>query len=147
MKLKIMEMRQEHIAQIAQLEQNCFSDPWSENSIRSELENPLSLWLVAVDGEQVIGYIGSQTAAGESDVMNLAVAPAFRCCGIGQRLVEELVCALRRNGVAALTLEVRDSNAAAIGLYEKLGFTCIGVRPNYYFHPREDARIMRKELI
>ena len=147
MEWKIVPMAQHHVAQITELERLCFSDPWSENSVRSELENPLSFWLAAVAGEQVIGYIGSQTAAGESDIMNLAVTPEFRCRGVAQRLVTELSDALRKREASALMLEVRVSNHAAIRLYEKMGFIRVGLRPNYYFHPREDALIMRKELI
>ena len=71
-------MESRHVPQVAALEKMCFCDPWSENSVASELENPLSRWLVAVEGEQVLGYVGSQTVLDESDMMNLAVDPAFR---------------------------------------------------------------------
>ena len=138
-------MTNAHVAQIAQLEKLCFSDPWSENSIASELDNRLSTWLVAVDGDTVAGYVGSQSVMGWADMMNIAVHPDYRRQGIAWELVERLVAALQKNDVTCLTLEVRASNAPAIGLYEKLGFNQVGRRPNYYFHPKEDAYIMRKE--
>ena len=92
--MMIEPMNASHVPQIAQLEKRCFSDPWSEKSIASELENPLSVWLVAVDGGQLIGYVGSQTVLGETDMMNLAVAPEARRQGTGRALVLALVDAL-----------------------------------------------------
>ena len=142
----IRKMRREDVCEIAALERMCFSDPWSENSVASELVNPLSSWLVAVDGGKVVGYIGSQAVLDAADVMNLAVAPEYRRRGIAQALLQELTHCLRKKNVIALLLEVRVSNAPAIALYEKLGFVKVGCRPKYYHNPREDALILRKEL-
>lgn len=138
-------MESAHVSQVAQLEKLCFSAPWSENSISSELTNPLSCWLVALDGDRVAGYVGSQTVLDESDMMNIAVDPQYRRQSIAQALVEELVKCLARKGSRCLTLEVRASNAGAIALYGKLGFIQVGLRKNYYRNPREDAMILRKE--
>ena len=138
-------MTDAHVAQVAELEKICFSDPWSEKSVASELCNPLSLWLVAMDGETVAGYVGSQSVADEADMMNVAVHPDYRRKGIARRLVEGLVAALREKGVYSLALEVRASNVPAISLYEGLGFSQVGLRPNYYRNPKEDAYILRKE--
>jgi len=138
-------MTADHVSQVAQLERECFHDPWSENSIASELNNPLSLWLVALDGQQVAGYVGSQSVMGEADMMNIAVSSGYRRMGIAQELVERLVTALQENEVHALTLEVRASNEPAKALYSKLGFYQVGCRPNYYRNPKEDALILRKE--
>ena len=139
-------MNESHVQQIAQLEQQCFSDPWSENSIASELDNALSYWLVAEDNGVIAGYVGSQSVLDGADMMNLAVAPAYRRQGIGQALVTALIDYLQQKGIIVLLLEVRVSNDPAIALYQRLGFQQIGRRPNYYHHPREDALIMRKEL-
>lgn len=147
MEYKIIPMEARHVFEIAEMERLCFPDPWSENSVASELDNPLSLWLVAEADGKVVGYIGSQSAAGESDIMNLAVLPEGRRFGVAMALISALEDSLKKAGNTALMLEVRDSNEPAITLYEKMGFVCVGVRPKYYFHPREDARIMRKELI
>ena len=138
-------MNASHVAQIAELEKICFSDPWSEKSINSELNNELAIWLTAIVGERVAGYIGSQTVIDETDMMNVAVHPDFRRRGIAETLVNELVQHLKVRGSHCLTLEVRASNTPAIALYEKLGFTDIGRRKNYYRNPREDALILRKE--
>ena len=143
--MTIEKMNAGQVAQIAALEKICFSDPWSENSIASELENRLAHWLVALEGETVAGYIGSQTVMGESDMMNVAVHPDFRRRGIAEALVKRLVEDLQAMESHCLTLEVRATNAPAIALYEKLGFFQVGRRKNYYRNPREDALILRKE--
>ena len=134
-----------HVSAVAALERVCFTDPWSEKSVSDELKNPLSLWLVALEGDCLAGYVGSQSVMGESDMMNVAVAPAFRRKGIAEKLVNELVAQLTKAGNHCLSLEVRASNEAAISLYQKLGFTQVGRRPKYYRNPREDALILRKE--
>ncbi len=134
-----------HVEQVAAMEKLCFSMPWSERAIESELSNPLSLWVVAVDRDTVAGYVGSQSVMGEADMMNLAVLPAYRRSGVGETLVRELICRLHEQQVNCLTLEVRASNVGAIALYQKLGFEQVGRRPNYYVDPREDALILRKE--
>ena len=139
-------MREIHVPQVAALEKTCFSDPWSESSVRSELENSLSLWLVALADEKVVGYIGSQSVMGESDMMNVAVDPAYRRQGIAEKLVAELARQLKALGNACLSLEVRASNTGAIALYGKLDFQQVGRRPNYYRNPKEDALILRKTL-
>ena len=143
--IEYVTMTLDHVLQVAQLEKECFHDPWSERSIASEVSNPLSLWLVAVDGQQVAGYVGSQTVMDEADMMNIAVSPAYRRMGIAQELVERLVSALCQKGVHSLTLEVRASNEPAKALYGKLDFQQVGRRPNYYRNPKEDALILRKE--
>ena len=138
-------MERRHVPQVAALEKECFCDPWSEGSVASELGNPLSRWLVALEGEQVLGYVGSQTVLDESDMMNLAVDPAFRRRGIARALVCALMEQLRKMGSRCLTLEVRASNESAQALYACLGFVQVGRRKNYYLNPKEDALILRKE--
>lgn len=140
-------MNEHHVAQVAALEKVCFSDPWSVNSIASELRNPLSLWLVAMDGEALAGYVGSQAVMGEADMMNVAVSPDYRRQGIAGELVTRLVEELKGRGNHSLALEVRESNLGAIALYQKLGFTQVGYRPGYYRNPKEGALILRKEWV
>lgn len=141
--MKIVLMEEGHVPQVAALEKLCFSDPWSEKSVASELSNPLSLWLVALDGDVVAGYIGSQTVLDETDMMNVAVHPDYRRRGVARMLVGSLVDALVKRGSHRLTLEVRASNEPAKRLYETLGFTQVGLRKNYYRAPREDALILQ----
>ena len=145
MKYEILSMQARHVPQIAALERLCFSDPWNEAAVGGELENPLSLWLVAEQNGAVLGYVGSQMVPPEADMMNIAVAPEARRQGIAEALVHALEAALREKGTESLTLEVRVSNLPARTLYEKLGFEPVGLRKNYYFHPKEDACILRKD--
>ena len=142
--MTIERMNETHVAAVAALEKLCFADPWSLSSIASELNNPLALWLVAVEDGDLIGYIGSQSVMGESDMMNVAVHPDHRRKGLGEMLVLALCEALSGENTS-LALEVRSSNAPAISLYEKLGFVQVGLRRNYYRNPKEDALILRKE--
>lgn len=138
-------MTQAHVTAVAELEKLCFSMPWSQNAIEYELTNPLSVWIVAVDGQQVAGYIGSQAVMDEADVMNVAVLPEYRRQGVACGLVDALITALSAKQVHSLTLEVRASNEPAKAMYDKLGFVQVGRRPNYYRAPKEDALILRKE--
>lgn len=143
--IKIVPMTDVHVGSVAELEAMCFSDPWSINSVASELNNPLSLWLVAIEEDKVVGYVGSQTVIGETDMMNVAVHPEHRRCGIARMLIDALVLALQEKQSHCLTLEVRASNEPAIALYTVLGFTEVGRRRNYYRNPKEDALILKKE--
>lgn len=142
----IERMNQCHVAQVAEIEKLCFHDPWSEKSIAGELENKLSLWLVAMEDGRVAGYVGSQTVMGWTDMMNIAVHPDYGRKGIAEALVQALMEMLKEQGSECLTLEVRASNEPAKTLYAKLGFVEVGRRPNYYRNPKEDALILRISL-
>lgn len=143
--MTIIQMTSAHVPQVALLEGLCFQDPWSERSIASELGNPLSLWLVAMEEDRLLGYVGSQTVLDETDMMNVAVDPAARRQGVARALIQELTAQLKQRGSRKLSLEVRASNLGAIRLYESLGFARLGCRPGYYRNPREDAWILGKE--
>ena len=132
------------VPSVAALEKLCFSDPWSVSSIASELDNPLSLWLVWEEDGTAAAYLGVQRVPPQADVMNVAVSPALRRRGIARALFAELERRLPE--IEELFLEVRASNSGAIALYRTLGFEQVGRRPNYYLDPREDALILRKEL-
>lgn len=145
--MELVKMSKAHVASVAAIEKECFGvDAWSEKSVASELTNKLSLWLVAVDGDRVAGYVGSQTVCDETDMMNVAVTADYRRQGLGEKLVLALVEELKAIGSHCLTLEVRASNTPARTLYEKLGFLQVGCRKNYYHNPREDALILRKDF-
>ena len=139
-------MDESHVAAIAQIEKLCFSDPWSEKSIATELSSKLSCWLVAMEDDILVGYVGSQSVLGESDMMNVAVHPDFRRQGIAEALVQGLMVALKEKGNYSLALEVRASNEPAKRLYGKLGFQQVGCRKNYYRNPREDGLILKIAL-
>ncbi len=132
------------VPSVAALEKLCFSDPWSASLIASELDNPLSLWLVWEEDGAAAAYLGVQRVPPQADVMNVAVSPALRRRGIARALFAELERRLPE--IDELFLEVRASNSGAIALYRTLGFEQVGRRPNYYLDPREDALILRKEL-
>ena len=143
--MTITEMTLWHVPQVADLERLCFSYPWSETSVASELDNELSTWLVAEEEGLVLGYVGSQTVLDETDMMNIAVHPDYRRRGIAASLIEALVFSLKVRGSRSLKLEVRTSNHPAIALYEGMGFVRLGLRKNYYRNPKEDALILGKE--
>ena len=120
----IAKMNEAHVAEVAALEAHCFSEPWSEKSVASELTNPLSLWLVALEGENVIGYVGSQTVMGWTDMMNVAVHPDHRRRGVGKALVRELhqIAGERLAGGGEENIIMYTcANENATGFYEKLG--------------------------
>ena len=140
--VRIVPMTADHLDEVAELERICFSTPWSRNMLAEELDNYLSAFLVALDdNDKVAGYAGLQAVLDEGYINNVAVDPRFRRQGVAGQLVE----AFLRFGAARLaflTLEVRASNAPAIALYEKYGFTQAGRRRDYYDDPKEDALLM-----
>ena len=145
--MEIVKMTADHVSQVAAIEKECFGrEGWSERSVAGELTNALAFWLVAIEGDRVVGYVGSQTVCGETDMMNVAVTAEFRRRGIAEQLVLSLVENLKAMESRCLTLEVRSSNTPAQALYEKLGFQQVGLRPRYYQNPREDALILRLEF-
>ena len=144
--VKILPMAEAQVGQIAALEAETFSLPWDEASIRRELTNRLSLWLVALEDETVLGYVGSQTVFEETDILNVCTAPAARRQGVAEALMTELEKQLAPKGVEKIALEVRASNEPAIALYKKLGYTRVGLRRGYYEKPREDALVLQKTV-
>ena len=137
----------EHLSQAAEIERLCFSDPWSEKMLAEHLANPCSLTLAAVDGVgRLLGYVGLLAVVDEGYITNVAVRPDCRCQGVASSLLQALEARGRARNLTFLTLEVRQSNAPARALYEKLGYLQAGLRRNYYENPREDAVIMTKTL-
>ena len=130
------------IAAVAQIEQRCFSDPWSENSFRLCLSENTDFFLLEADGV-VCGYaVFDRTLGNEGELHNIAVAPEIRGKGLSRLLMDALVDSAKRNGVERVMLEVRASNEAAIALYTKYGFEKVGLRPGYYRNPTENAILM-----
>lgn len=135
-------MNAAHVDGVCALEKNCFVHPWSRQSIESALENEQSLFYVAVEEGQVIGYIGMSFVLDEGYIYNVAVSEAHRRKGVGSALIQTLVTHAKKNNFAFLTLEVRDGNRAARSLYETFGFVKVGERKNYYTDPTENAVLM-----
>ncbi len=136
-------MREEHIKAVARLERECFSEPWSEKSLLDEIDNPDAYFIVETENGEVVGYAGMHTPCGDCYVDNIAVFEKHRGKGYGERLTLSLIEKARELG-DFISLEVRQSNAPAIGLYEKLGFSAVGKRKSFYTSPREDAVIYTK---
>ncbi len=143
---KLVPMDRSHIKEIAQIERECFSDPWSEASLEEELYNPLASFIVAQrpDGA-VLGYAGLHAVMDEGYIDNIAVREDYRGQGIADDLLDVFV-RFGKAHLAFLTLEVRPSNQAAIQLYYKHGFAQVGRRKDYYKQPKEDAVIMTLEF-
>ena len=133
-----------HLDEVAAIENDCFSHPWSRRGLESELQNETSRFLVAVEDGKVIGYIGMSAVIDEGYLFNAAVDSHYRKKGVGSALVRELVTWCQKHDFAFLTLEVRESNAPAIALYSRFGFVRVGERKNYYSKPVENALLMTK---
>ena len=129
---------------VSALEAECFSHPWSKKSLEESLEKENSLFLVAVEDEKVIGYVGMEVIVDEGYIFNVAVSADYRRRGVGYALVRELVTYSMKNSLCFITLEVRESNSSAISLYSKFGFIKAGERKNYYSDPTEAAVLMTK---
>ncbi len=119
-----------------------FSNPWSLPSIEMELLNKNAVYIIVKLGSKVVGFGGMWVILDEGHITNIAVHPDFRRHNFGDVIVENLIKAAKDINIAAMTLEVRSSNIAAITLYKKHNFSVEGVRKNYYEHPREDGYIM-----
>ena len=137
-------LRAEDVPAVSRLEEQTFSMPWSAESFFRMIEKEENAYFVAEEDGKILGGCGLLLIAGEGNITNVVVAPQARRRGIATGLLTYLLSEGDRAGLTAYTLEVRVSNAAAIGLYEKLGFVSEGIRPNFYEKPREDAVIMWK---
>ena len=142
----IQNAEKKHLAQLENLEKLCFSMPWTREQLESQLPDAQHVFLVAVDGESVLGYVGMMFVLDEGYISNVAVSPEARCCGIGDALIAELLLRAEEKALSFVTLEVRESNEAAIRLYQKHGFQKVGLRKKYYDLPKEDAILMTKFL-
>jgi ribosomal-protein-alanine N-acetyltransferase len=143
--IEVVNMTSEHIEPILDIEKGCFKIPWSRKSMEGELERVergLAYYFVAlVDGE-VAGYGGMWHVVTEGHITNIAVAERYRHQGIGNAIVTKMMDKAVELDMLGVTLEVRVSNKAAIGLYKKHGFSLEGLRKEYYDDNREDAYIM-----
>lgn len=137
----LRKMEKKDIQVLTELEQACFTDPWSEKMIADLLESP---WdeVYVLEENCVIGYINYRFLAGEGELMRIAVLSAERGHGYSRRLMDAMMEAASKKGITDITLEVRAGNAPAIALYRSYGFIREAVRKGYYHAPAEDADIM-----
>ena len=131
-------LQEKDIDQVAQIEAEIFSVPWSIKSFKDALASEQNIYLKAETDDQIVGYCGIWTS------FESAVKKEFRKAGLGQKLLEAGIQAAAAKGVERILLEVRQSNKAAIRLYEKNGFQTIGLRKSYYTKPVEDAILMER---
>ena len=141
-------VRAEDIAQIAQIETLCFAMPWSEESIRKDIEeNVVSCWLVMDNGEgKVLAYAAMWFVLDEAHVCNVAVHPDHSGKGYGRAIFGALVETAKKNSMSLMELEVRRSNTVAQNLYHYFGFIDVGYRKRYYEDNKEYALLMFKEF-
>ncbi len=147
MNIKIRKITLSDSDAIAEIEAVCFGpNAWSLSSVTEFIKNEYSHALIAECDGAVIGYAGALVVYGDADIVNVAVMPEHRRRGIAERLLASLEADCRLSDTETMFLEVRSKNAPAIALYEKLGFSAVGVRRAYYTSPTDDAIVMSKIL-
>lgn len=142
--IQVVTMSAQHIPALAELEKQCFADPWSEKALSEELTNPSAVFRVALLDGEVAGYVGMLHVLDEGDICNVAVFDRFRRRGVATALLQNLLTYGEEKKLSFITLEVRESNTGAQKFYETMGFVPIGVRKNFYDHPKEHAVLMNK---
>jgi ribosomal-protein-alanine N-acetyltransferase len=140
-------MRNIHIPAVLEIEYEAFTSPWTGEMFRQELEdNGLSRAFVALAHGRVVGYFVAWFLNQEVHLLNIAVASRYQRKGIGRYMMRYLLAMAQRERKQLITLEVRESNAAAIELYQSFGFSRVGVRPHYYHDDKEDALLMARPV-
>ena len=143
---RLLPMDRTHLRDVAALERECFTTPWTEEMLAEELYNDTASFLVAqADDGEVLGYAGLHVVLDEGYIDNIAVKAKYRRMGVAGELLGAFLRFGQAN-LAFLTLEVRPSNKPAIAFYLKHGFVQVGRRRDYYDKPREDAILMTREF-
>ena len=147
MSIEVLPATAANIDDIVRIEKESFSDPWSEQSFRTLVENPNALVLVAagVDG-LIVGYTAAIDGWYDGEILNVAVAADARRQGVGGLLLDSAMRTLRTKSVKRLYLEARESNTAALSLYESRGFVRVSIRRNYYRRPVENALVLMLDM-
>ena len=146
MDFRLLPMDRSTVPDVAAIERECFSQPWSEDMLAEELYNDNASFIVAVaDDGTVLGYAGLTVVLDEGYINNVAVRSQYRRMGVADALLGTFIN-FAEDHLAFLTLEVRASNDKAISLYTKNGFVQEGRRKDYYKAPKEDAIIMARRF-
>lgn len=143
--LIVRRMKTDDIHEVACIEEECFSMPWSEKAFEESMALPHGIFFVAEYDGKVAGYVGVYHIGDECDITNVAVSATFRRMGLGKRLLEAVDTYAIDNSIHSITLEVRESNAPAIALYEKMNYKNVGIRKKFYEKPMENAIIMIRQ--
>lgn len=148
MKIIYKFMDEGSVNDIFNISKECFSTPWSIESIKAELTNPLAKYIIALDEENnaVVGFVGAWIIVGEASITNIAVTSNYRNKGIANYLIKSLIKTCLDLNCYLINLEVRASNIKAQNLYKKNGFLVDGLRKGYYEDNKEDAILMTKNL-
>lgn len=141
----VIEASEEWAWEIADLEKVCFSAPWSENVILDAMKHG-TLFFAATKNEKLLGYIGISVVVDEGYITNVAVYPEFRKKGVATALLNSVFSLAKQKKLSFVSLEVRESNNAAISLYKKMGFENVGIRKNFYDKPQENAVILTRNF-
>lgn len=140
--MTITDVKPCHLREIAEIENACFSLPWTFEQLEKQMSADNCIFLAATnDDGALMGYIGLMFVLDEGYISNVAVSPNYRRRGVADALITELIERTKKR-LSFLTLEVRESNLAAIELYSKHGFEPVGKRKNYYDKPKEAALLM-----
>lgn len=142
----VVDAQPRHIAELEEIEQECFSLPWSREQLEAQLPDERHVFLVAEADGKAVGYVGMMYVLDEGYISNVAVTASCRRAGLGSALIAELLRRARALSLSFVTLEVREHNTPAIELYKKHGFVAVGTRKNYYEQPKEDALLMTNFL-
>ena len=152
--MMVRRMKPEDVPAVSEIEKASFSQPWSGQGFWDALANENAVFFVAEEegtngcGDcvpAILGYVGMYVSIDEGEITNVAVASQFRGKGVGKALIQELLSYAATHKVTRIVLEVRQSNAPAIGLYTRFGFEKVGTRKGFYAFPKEDADIMVRE--
>ena len=146
--MQARELKAEHIDMVAELEELCFAHPLSKTNLGMLLPGGIGNGFVIVDDERQVAaaYGGIICVLDEGQILNIATHPDYRRQGLGRKIMEAIFSHAREKGITFITLEVRESNAAAIGLYKSLGFFEVGRLKGYYDSPKEDGLILKVDL-
>lgn len=137
----------DQIDSVVAIESAAFTTPWQPDTFRDLLERDGIILLTMTEGREVIGYAVLWCILEQGELANIALAEKRRGEGLGAHLLRQVLHRAKERGVEKLFLEVRESNAAALALYDRFGFEQVGVRRNYYQRPVEHAHVMLATLV
>ncbi len=140
-------MRPDDVERVAEIEREAFTSPWKAETFQRLMGRPgAELLVLELPDEAVAGYAVLWCIEDQGELANIGIDAARRGRGLGNLLLDRVIALAVERGVKSLYLEVRESNRTARHMYAERGFEEIGVRRNYYDHPREDARVLLKRL-
>lgn len=144
MAIKIEKMNLNHLNELQEILISDFDDFWSFSTLKEEVENENSSYIIGKINNEIIGFAGLKKIFDQADIMNIVIKKTYRNQGIGTLLLGNLILLAKDLNISTLFLEVNEQNKPAIHLYEKLGFEKLGVRKKYYNN--NNGIIMKKNL-